>query len=393
MQQYKDPSSVKVLVLGDSGVGKSSLVHMLCHNEPLRTLTPTVGCNIDVRLHTFTVPSTATASAVRSGIPSLITRSTPSPDSFSSSSTPGAEATFVEFYDVSGSPARHSKSRSMFYRGATYQGLILVHDLCNKRSYENLWKWINDFMEESQSASALAAGGYNSRQYGHLDIPLLVVGTKSDMFTGHGQQRSRSSSFGLDLVEKYGGEVISVNAISAAEFAPNSSASIAFNLFFNSVIHPSASAGTGTPFSRTRSSSNQSGYLTGAATPVYSKPSRPPTPGQDPLHQSRPLSNESDPGTPIPIVDFATFTGGVSNTLDVPDDRSHTPSRTGSPSGSSHGPERPITPTGISSSAALSTKSTLRAQYERNRSVLNQYSNVGVPVYTGSRSVSPSGPR
>jgi hypothetical protein len=166
-------------------------------------------------------------------------------------------------------------------------------------------------------------------------------------------------------------------------------------MFFNSVIHPSASAGTGTLFSRTRSSSNQSGYLTGAATPVYSKPSRPPTPGQDPPppHQSRPLSNESDAGTPIPIVDFATFTGGVSNTLDVPDDHSHTPSRTGSPSGSSHGPERPITPTGISSSAALSTKSALRAQYERNRSVLNQYSNVGVPVYTGSRSASPSGPR
>ncbi|KAI8359245.1 hypothetical protein B0O80DRAFT_494812 [Mortierella sp. GBAus27b] len=103
-QNYRDPDfSAKVLVLGDSGVGKSSLVHMLCHNESLKNPMPTVGCNVDVRLHTYSVP-TAAASAARSGVSSLLARPSPSPDTFSTSSTPGSDAAFVEFYDVSGSP-------------------------------------------------------------------------------------------------------------------------------------------------------------------------------------------------------------------------------------------------------------------------------------------------
>uniref|UniRef100_A0A8C9G333 RABL3 n=1 Tax=Pavo cristatus TaxID=9049 RepID=A0A8C9G333_PAVCR len=40
---------VKVLVLGDSGVGKSSLVHLLCHNQVLGNPSWTVGCSVDVR--------------------------------------------------------------------------------------------------------------------------------------------------------------------------------------------------------------------------------------------------------------------------------------------------------------------------------------------------------
>ncbi|KAF9988163.1 Rab-like protein 3 [Modicella reniformis] len=350
---------------------------MLCHNEPLRTLIPTVGCNVDVRLHTYTTPTTSVASTARSGIPSLITRSSPPPDPLS-----GAEPTFIEFYDISGSPAvRHPKSRGMFYSGTSYQGLILVHDLCNRRSYENLWKWMSDFMEGSQSASVLATGGYNSRQYGQLDIPLLVVGTKNDMAASQTQPRSGSMALGPDLVEKYSGEAISVCTISPSDFMPNSSASIAFNMFFNSVIDPIT---IGPSFSRSRTHSNQSGYLLGTTAPspapMYSRPSRTPTPGQErSQHQNRALSNDSDSASPaIPIVDFATFTGGSPNTVDRPDDYNRTPSRGGSPLGSIQGqnlvPEKPVTPTGISSATTLSTKSALRAQYERNRSVLNQYS-------------------
>ncbi|KAG0221889.1 Rab-like protein 3, partial [Mortierella sp. GBA43] len=385
-QNYRDPDfSAKVLVLGDSGVGKSSLVHMLCHNESLKNPMPTVGCNVDVRLHTYSVP-TAAASAARSGVSSLLARPSPSPDTFSTSSTPGSDAAFVEFYDVSGSPTvRSPKTRGMFYSGTTYQGLILVHDLCNRRSYENLWKWIGDFIEGSQSTSSLASGGYRSQQYGHLGIPLLVVGTKNDMPASHNQQKNGATPFGHDLVEKHGGEAISVSTITPTDFAPNSSTSIAFNMFFNSVIDdPSATTGGGgTSFTRSRSSSNQSGYLGSAATssptPAYAKLSRPPSPGHiQPQHKGRAFPSESDSGAPaIPIVDFATFTRGAAVT-DNPGDHGLTPPRTGSPSA----PERPVTPTGVSSGAALSTKSALRAQYERNRSVLNQYNNVGVPTYT-----------
>lgn len=44
---------VKVLVLGDSGVGKSSLVHLLCQNQVLGNPSWTVGCSVDVRVHDY----------------------------------------------------------------------------------------------------------------------------------------------------------------------------------------------------------------------------------------------------------------------------------------------------------------------------------------------------
>ncbi|KAI7830213.1 P-loop containing nucleoside triphosphate hydrolase protein [Gamsiella multidivaricata] len=391
-------TSVKILVLGDSGVGKSSLVHMLCHNEPLRALMPTVGCNIDVRLHSSTVP-TAAASVSRSNIPSLVTRNNQSADLLSSSSA--AEPVFIEFYDISGSPTvRHPKSRSMFYTGSTYQGLILVHDLCNKRSYENLWKWISDYMESSQSRSTLVTGGYGGGQYAQPNIPLLVIGTKNDMAADYSQQKNGVTVCGADLVQKYGGEAISICAISPADFAPNSSTMIAFNMFFSRIIHPSSD----TPYSS--SPLNQSGTYplatsTASPTPMSFRPPPTPTPGlEHPRYQERTISTDSDSGArSIPILDFATFTGGASTSANpsresVYDRHHHVPSRVGSPSPSSLGPgqvpSRPITPTGMSSGAALSTKSALRAQYERNRSVLNQYSNTGVPIYINSRSNTPS---
>ncbi|KAF9359634.1 hypothetical protein BGX26_011880 [Mortierella sp. AD094] len=378
---YGHDATFKVLVLGDSGVGKSSLVHMLCHSEPLRPAIPTVGCNIDVRLHSSTIPTAAASSTSRSGIPSLITRTNPSPEP--ASNTSGAE-TFIEFYDISGSPAvRNPKSRTMFYSGATYQGLILVHDLCNKRSYENLWKWIGDYMEGSQTSGG--GVGYSGGQYGQLSIPLLVVGTKNDIPASYDQQSAGPRAHGLDLVEKYGGEAISVCAVSPADFMPGSSASIAFNMFFSRVIDPSSSN-----ISRQRSPLSSTATYPSGAAPIFARPPPTPTPQEVRSQYPEHLPDDSSSGpSSIPILDFATFTGG-STTDPIEDHR--VPTRSGSPMSQGQNPIRPVTPTGVSSSTSTTTKNTLRAQYERNRSVLNQYSNMSVPVYT-SRSTTPTGHR
>lgn len=45
---------VKVLVLGDSGVGKSAAVHLICTGKPAsRALPSTIGCNVEVKLHDY----------------------------------------------------------------------------------------------------------------------------------------------------------------------------------------------------------------------------------------------------------------------------------------------------------------------------------------------------
>lgn len=302
---------------------------------------------------------------------------------------------------------RHPKSRSMYYSGVSYQGIILVHDLCNRRSYENLWKWIADYLEASSQGRA-AAGGWpsSSNLQGSLNIPLLVVGTKNDMATGaaysQGKGGSSSGTFmavGQELVTKYGGEAISVCAVSATEFMPNSSTSIAFNMFFNQIIDPRTSRHGHVNSSQYRpqhqaTPSFSSTSSTPPPLPGYTR--QPPTPTPEQQYRSTP-SNDTDPtSSSIPIMDFATFTGGGSATS--VNDTTIPPRRAESPI-----PTRSITPTGNSSSTTHSTtKSSLRAQYERNRTVLGQYnSNMGVPTYTSranssnssSRGHTPSGSR
>ncbi|KAF9097105.1 hypothetical protein BGX23_009779 [Mortierella sp. AD031] len=402
-------ASYKVLVLGDSGVGKTSLVHILCHSEPLRVPVPTIGCDINVRLHSSTIPTAAATSTARSGFTSLLASraiNNVSPSSSDPSGSSTTEPTFIEFYDVSGSPAvRHPKSRSMFYSGVSYQGIILVHDLCNRRSYENLWKWIGDYLEASSRGQGASGANWSGNDLnGTLNIPLLVVGTKNDMAAGASYDQGKNGSTGMavgqELVTKYGGEAISVCSVSASEFMPNSSTSIAFNMFFNQIIDPRSSrlggGGGGGHYQQTTSSYNSS---SSSSTPLgYTRQPPTPTPEQQyHNHQTQnrcTSSNDAGPtSSSIPIMDFATFTGGgasgtkINSNADlVPPKRAESPI-----------PARSITPTGNSSSTTThSTKSSLRAQYERNRAVLGQYSNMGIPTYTSSnssRSHTPSGSR
>ena len=42
---------VRILVLGDSGVGKTSLVHLICQGEELKKPRSTVGCAINMTVH------------------------------------------------------------------------------------------------------------------------------------------------------------------------------------------------------------------------------------------------------------------------------------------------------------------------------------------------------
>ena len=60
LMDTRNALSVRVLVLGDSGVGKTCLVSLLCSGLPV-TRAPdwTVGCNVDVLVRRFPVPALA----------------------------------------------------------------------------------------------------------------------------------------------------------------------------------------------------------------------------------------------------------------------------------------------------------------------------------------------
>lgn len=48
-----DFDRVRILVLGDSGVGKTSLVHLIASGRPLSHITYTIGASNEVKLHEY----------------------------------------------------------------------------------------------------------------------------------------------------------------------------------------------------------------------------------------------------------------------------------------------------------------------------------------------------
>ncbi|KAG8535646.1 hypothetical protein GDO81_028080, partial [Engystomops pustulosus] len=136
-----------------AGVGKSSLVHLLCQNLVLGNPSWTVGCSVDVRLHEY-----------REG-------------------TPEEKTFYIELWDVGGSVGSASSvksTRAVFYNSVN--GIILVHDLTNKKSSQNLYRWsLEALNRDLQPTGVLVTNGdYDRENFADNQIPLLVIGTKLD---------------------------------------------------------------------------------------------------------------------------------------------------------------------------------------------------------------------
>lgn len=98
-----------------SGCGKSSFVHLIANNEVLTSPSFTVGCNVEVKLHNYKEETSA------------------------------ERPFFVELFDVGGSIG-HKNTRSVFYNQAN--GIILVHDMTNRKSQENLKHWLVEILNK-----------------------------------------------------------------------------------------------------------------------------------------------------------------------------------------------------------------------------------------------------
>ena len=153
--------SLRLLVLGDSGVGKSSLVHILCNGSVLTNPTWTIGASVEVKLHSY-----------KEGI--------------SSASKEKEKPFIIEFFDIGGS-LQHKTSRHIFY--SNFHGVIFVHDLTNKKSLNNILKWRDELLSKTNNFDSTS---YSFEKQSHkrsdakmdhlyLPVPVLMVGTKSDI--------------------------------------------------------------------------------------------------------------------------------------------------------------------------------------------------------------------
>ncbi|CDW77976.1 rab small monomeric gtpase [Stylonychia lemnae] len=124
---------VKLVIIGDSGVGKTSLIQMFEHNKFNQAFKPTIGADFSNKEITL-----------------------------------DDRVVTLQIWDTAGQE-RFQSLGSAFYRGADC--CVLVYDVTNNMSFENLLNWKQIFLTKSEPREP------------HT-LPFLVLGNKSDVDEG-----------------------------------------------------------------------------------------------------------------------------------------------------------------------------------------------------------------
>ncbi|KAJ9675435.1 hypothetical protein PVL29_024380 [Vitis rotundifolia] len=167
---------VRVLVVGDSGVGKTSLVHLFIEGSAIARPPQTIGCMVGIKHLTYGSSSSS-----------------------SNSNKGNTERDFfVELWDVSGHE-RYKDCRSLFY--SQINGVIFVHDLSQKRTKTSLQKWASEIAGNGTFSAPLGSAGPCG-----LPVPFIVIGNKVDIATKEGQRGSSGNLVDVarQWVEKQG---------------------------------------------------------------------------------------------------------------------------------------------------------------------------------------------
>ncbi|KAK9789746.1 hypothetical protein WJX73_005373 [Symbiochloris irregularis] len=161
-------AKVRILVVGNSGCGKTSLAHLLAQGSPIHSAQQTAGCNTFVKEVESAVPDRTSYGDERSALH------------------------FVEFWDI-GAHDRYKDLRHLFY--ANINGVLLVHDatMSPARARGNIEMWARE-VAKAASFSAPFAPEAASSQPGGLPVPCLIVANKTDL-----QRSARQSGGRLDV--------------------------------------------------------------------------------------------------------------------------------------------------------------------------------------------------
>ncbi|KAJ8774362.1 hypothetical protein K2173_011611 [Erythroxylum novogranatense] len=167
---------VRVLVVGDSGVGKTSLVHLIVNGSSITRPSQTIGCTVSVK-HITCGNSSSSSSSIRGD---------------------SERDFFVELWDISGHD-RYKDCRSLFY--SQINGVIFVHDLSQRRTKTSLQKWASEIAATGTFSAPLGSGGP-----GGLPVPFLVIGNKADVAAKEGTRGSSGNLVDVarQWVEKQG---------------------------------------------------------------------------------------------------------------------------------------------------------------------------------------------
>ncbi|KAL8168260.1 hypothetical protein V2J09_009759 [Rumex salicifolius] len=151
---------IRVLVVGDSGVGKTSLVHLIMKGCSISRPPQTIGCSVSVKHTTYGSSGS------------------------SSNSTKGdAERDFfIELWDICGHD-RYKDCRSLFY--SQINGVIFVYDLSQRGTKSGLINWASEIAATGNFSAPMGSSGP-----GGLPVPYIVIKNKADIITKEGRRGS-----------------------------------------------------------------------------------------------------------------------------------------------------------------------------------------------------------
>lgn len=182
----------KVLLIGDSSVGKTSLLFRYVDDTFNPEFQTTIG--VDFKISTLHV---------------------------------NGKTIKLQLWDTAGQD-RFKTIVASYYRGA--HGIILTFDLTNSTSFQNITRW----HEESQN-------------YLQKNVPKLLIGNKADLVN----ERKVRTEDAKELAERLGVEYIETSAKNAQN-VKNSFESLTRNILNSVAVTPSGSAAKNTKLNQSR---------------------------------------------------------------------------------------------------------------------------------------------
>lgn len=229
-ETLEDVTTVRILLLGDRGVGKSSLTDLLA-NSPV-TPTPasrTVGessWSVQVRLHEYPVPVAMPPSPLWTSSDSDRSRTHKHSRKKEPPPPPQQQEIlyFVEFYDLNSELRMRRDHRYRFFR--QIDGIILVHNLQDARSQDSLHDWLYEPLRQICKHRHRRPRPILRRQH----VPILVVGTMIDRIDYEPVYHPGSIAHQLDAEE------ILLNCLDQESFAEKTCNQAKLSYFLNRVV-------------------------------------------------------------------------------------------------------------------------------------------------------------
>nr|XP_017099487.2 rab-like protein 3 [Drosophila bipectinata] len=217
-QKMQDIPTIRVLLLGDKGVGKTSLTNLVAKSRDTPTTkSRTVGdttWTMQVRLHEYPAPLVPLPpfpilnEFLRMGVPP----------------PPPTTLYFVEFYDPTTELRMRREDRISFFKKV--DGIILVHSLMDVSSQDSLHDWLYEPLRQIGKHRHGRSRPFLPGEH----VPIMVVGTKVDLVDYTPTYHPGSIAYQLNATE------ILVNCRDLQSFGEKTCNQLKLHRFLNRVV-------------------------------------------------------------------------------------------------------------------------------------------------------------